>query len=232
MVGWLHCLRDWKSVNLISYMKCVCFPALLPGSLSLQTRVYTLQLRCRAPLASAWLEFAQHCILLSAHSGVAEPVLKTVLFSAKPRTIRAPKGSVHLNSHRFVSEIQFSARQGNVSGTVGAQLGNCPCWHAAACVSGDGAGHHADPHHVSCLLSIALWQPNRTLISVHLKAFRNSDLLAVLLFVLICPNCGPRSTPHLWIWVKSDFMHGADPLRITPLISGHRMGLLTAQRLC
>lgn len=36
-------------------------------------------------------------MLLSAHSDDAEPVLKTVLLSAKPCLIRAPKGSVHLN---------------------------------------------------------------------------------------------------------------------------------------
>lgn len=52
MVGWLHCLCDCKSVNLISYTKCVCFPTLLPGSLILQTCMYRLQFWCRASLAS------------------------------------------------------------------------------------------------------------------------------------------------------------------------------------
>lgn len=97
-VGWLFCLHDHKSINLISSIKCGCFPRLLCWSLMLHMLVGGLKLWCRETfVASAWLNgFAQHCLLWRNTSNLRNQSLK-LLFSLQDFSEKAPKRAVNLN---------------------------------------------------------------------------------------------------------------------------------------
>lgn len=77
-VGWLYCLHDHKSINLISSIKCVCFPRLLCWSLMLHMGSHSGAGRPCGLSVTQWICTA--LLIMKEHLKLEESELKTVIF--------------------------------------------------------------------------------------------------------------------------------------------------------